>query len=62
MHFHIDQNALASLARHMVHISEEFTIDQLEQLRAAAFNVVWRRRSDWDRTALLQELRGLSDR
>ncbi|KAE8232962.1 hypothetical protein CF326_g2005 [Tilletia indica] len=58
--FEINQSMLQALADHMVNLSSEFTIEQLEQLRASAFNVVWRRRSDWNRTALIQELWGLT--
>ncbi|KAL9936634.1 hypothetical protein V8E36_004702 [Tilletia maclaganii] len=59
--FELDPNALKALAVHMVGVSVHFNIDQLEQLRAAAFNVVWRRRSDWNRTQLIQELWELTD-
>ncbi|CAD6914104.1 unnamed protein product [Tilletia controversa] len=58
--FEVNHLVLQQLADHMVSISADFTIDQLEQLRASAFNVVWRRRSEWNRNSLLQELWGLT--
>ncbi|KAK0540719.1 TAT-binding protein-like protein 7, AAA ATPase [Tilletia horrida] len=59
--FEINHEQLGMLANHMVTASADFTIDQLEQLRASAFNTVWQKRSDWNRTALIQELWGMTN-
>ena len=32
------------------------TIEELDQVRAACFDAIWRRRSDWNREPLAQEL------
>jgi hypothetical protein len=57
--FVLDGAALDALRDKLVHATEDLSIEQLEQLRAAALGAVWRRRSEWDRAALLRELDAL---
>lgn len=54
--FELDERKLDSLAAHLLTRTATFTIEQLEQLRAAWFDKVWRHRSFWDRNPLLEEL------
>ncbi|PWN18178.1 AAA-domain-containing protein [Microstroma glucosiphilum] len=53
---------LDHLRNHLLAASKMFNIDQLLQLRAACFDGVWKRRADWDRSAMIQELEGLADK
>lgn len=39
----------------------DFTLEELEQLRAMALGIIWKRRSDWDRHELVQELMGATE-
>ncbi|ORX34940.1 hypothetical protein BD324DRAFT_609696 [Kockovaella imperatae] len=39
----------------LVESTSALSIDQLEQVRAGCFDRLWRRRADWDRTAVVQE-------
>jgi hypothetical protein len=54
--------ALDHLRNHLLAASKLFNIDQLLQLRAACFDGVWKRRADWDRSALIKELEELADK
>lgn len=49
-------DAVERLRAHLLAKTSAFNVDQLLQLRAACFDAVWHRRSEWDRTALLEEL------
>ncbi|PWN54474.1 AAA-domain-containing protein [Violaceomyces palustris] len=59
--FKVDQGAVGSLGAYLLSKTSCFSIEQLEQLRAACFDRVWSRRSDWDRSQLIKELRELTD-
>ena len=59
--FQIDRNRLADLSAYILAQTANFSIEQLEQMRAAAFNLVWTHRSEWNRGALLRELHALVD-
>jgi len=54
--FHFDQNALARLRDDLRDMTDLFTVEQLEQLRASCLGRVWVHRSDWDRDNLIVEL------
>ncbi|CEH14670.1 aaa-domain-containing protein [Ceraceosorus bombacis] len=57
--FKISHHDMSNLASQVLALTHDFTIEQLEQLRAACFDAVWRHRSEWDRSTLVQELRDL---
>lgn len=59
--FECPSQELERLRRHLLDMTSRFNIDQLLQLRAACFDVVWRRRSEWDRSSMLEELYRLVD-
>ncbi|KAL8286687.1 hypothetical protein RQP46_004215 [Phenoliferia psychrophenolica] len=40
--------------------TDRLNVDQLEQLRAACYDIIWRGRKAWDRTEMLDELEGLT--
>lgn len=58
-HFICPAGRVSALCAQLLASSAGFNVDQLLQLRAACFDVVWRHRADWDRTALLSQLQGL---
>lgn len=54
--FVLPLSALAALERTISDRTAAFNIEQLEQLRALLSDTIWRRRADWNRTALVDEL------
>jgi len=54
--FRIDEYGMEQLKEHLRVSTVELNIEELEQLRATCLAVVWRHRSEWDRTALVGEL------
>lgn len=54
--FVIPRDRVVQLEQSLTSSTEDLTIDQLEQLRAACFDVLWRGRKAWDRTEMLDEL------
>lgn len=54
--FLFDQSALARLADDLRDLTDLFTVEQLEQLRASCLGCVWAHRSDWNRDDLILEL------
>ncbi|BGP44653.1 TAT-binding protein-like protein 7, AAA ATPase [Rhodotorula kratochvilovae] len=54
--FVVPSDAIDALASFLAQRTDALNIDQLEQLRAACFDAVWRARSEWDRTRVVQEL------
>jgi hypothetical protein len=57
----VDASALSSLSTTLTHATASFSVEQLEQLRAACFDKVWRHRADWDRTECMREVRKVVD-
>ncbi|KZT23205.1 AAA-domain-containing protein [Neolentinus lepideus HHB14362 ss-1] len=57
--FHVDEDFLASLKDDLVKDTGLLNIEQLEQLRASCLGCVWHHRFDWDRDALIKELKGV---
>lgn len=55
--FEVDSEALAGLKTDLRDRTYTLNVEQLEQLRASCLGCVWRHRSEWNRTALVQELR-----
>ncbi|GAA5866873.1 hypothetical protein JCM3774_004585 [Rhodotorula dairenensis] len=45
-----------ALRTFLVSGTDDLTVDQLEQLRAACFDVVWRGRAEWNRSGVIGEL------
>ncbi|GAA5992072.1 hypothetical protein JCM10908_000727 [Rhodotorula pacifica] len=54
--FVVPHEAVDSLRSLLVSGTDDLTVDQLEQLRAACFDTVWRGRADWDRSGVISEL------
>lgn len=54
--FVVPSDAVDALRILLVNGTDDLTVDQLEQLRAACFDIVWRGRSEWDRSAVIGEL------
>lgn len=57
--FHADQQSLSQLKEDLRTVTEPLNVEELEQLRAMCLARVWKHRSDWDRTVLIDELRHL---
>lgn len=57
--FHADAESLAQLQDELHNLTEPLNVEELEQLRAMCLARLWNHRSDWDRSALIQELRKL---
>ncbi|WWC67172.1 uncharacterized protein I206_101079 [Kwoniella pini CBS 10737] len=55
--FNVPQDILSGLVHDLNSISNTLNIDQLEQLRASLFDIIWRCRTEWDRTAMLENMR-----
>lgn len=47
---------LKDLRNALAETTADFTLEELEQLRAMALGIIWKHRSDWDRHELVQEL------
>ncbi|GAA6046605.1 hypothetical protein JCM3770_006234 [Rhodotorula araucariae] len=58
--FVVPTAAVDALAFFLAEKTDALNIDQLEQLRAACFDAVWRARSEWDRARVVQELDDLA--
>ncbi|BGO94598.1 hypothetical protein NBRC10512_004974 [Rhodotorula toruloides] len=54
--FVVPAHAVDGFYSFLVEKTDALNIDQLEQLRAACYDAVWRGRTEWDRTAVVQEL------
>lgn len=54
--FEVPAEELQSLQDSFVDDTASLNVEQLEQLRAMSLDVIWRRRADWDRTAMITEL------
>ncbi|PCH41735.1 AAA-domain-containing protein [Wolfiporia cocos MD-104 SS10] len=54
--FIVNETMLENLYYTLRDSTGSLNVEQLEQLRATCLGCVWRHRSDWDRTALMQEL------
>jgi len=54
--FTVNQSLLANLREHLGRGTAHLTIEQLEELRATCLDCIWRRRADWDRSAMLSEM------
>ncbi|KAI0368432.1 AAA-domain-containing protein [Pilatotrama ljubarskyi] len=55
--FHLDEDLFADLKFFLRDATGLLNVEQLEQLRATLLGLVWKHRSEWDRTGLLQELK-----
>ncbi|KAI0689103.1 hypothetical protein BC835DRAFT_1418799 [Cytidiella melzeri] len=57
--FYVDMNGISQLKQELQSKTEPLNVEELEQLRAMCLARVWKHRSSWDRTALVEELRTL---
>lgn len=55
--FHLPEYDLDVLRRELRDNTSSLSVEQLEQLRAMCLGAVWRRRSEWDRTEMVKEVR-----
>lgn len=53
----VPEEALRSLGGFLRDGTEILTVEQLEQLRAALLDRIWRQRTNWDRTDLIKDMR-----
>lgn len=54
--FTVSDHHLHTLSEKLAESTGTLTVEQLEQLRAACLSCVWRRRSEWHRDEMVQEL------
>jgi len=59
--FVLDGSLLEELGTALVSKTARLNLEQLEQLRAACFDAVWRARAEWDRNAAVRAMRVLVD-
>lgn len=59
--FVLPTEALQELGRFLVSQTGDLTVDELEQLRAACYDCIWRARKDWNKTALIKEIREIAE-
>jgi hypothetical protein len=57
----VDATRLRGLCDALVSKTSEASVDSLEKLRAQMYRALARHADNWDRTALLEELRGIAD-
>jgi len=50
-----DPARVERLLKDLTHLTEGFTLEQLEQVYAACMDVIWRQRHEWDRTVAIAE-------
>jgi len=55
--FHVDQSLVFKLKGDLRDTTASLTVEQLEQLRATCLGCIWRHRTEWDRDALVRELK-----
>ncbi|WWC85468.1 uncharacterized protein L201_000332 [Kwoniella dendrophila CBS 6074] len=55
--FIIPEEDLRGLRSDLDLISSTFNIDQLEQLRASLFDIIWRGRTEWNRKEMIEHMR-----
>lgn len=58
--FELDESALHSLADLLAGRTASLAVDELEQLRAACYEVIWTGRKEWNRNAMVTELSELA--
>ncbi|KAI0640579.1 AAA-domain-containing protein [Trametes meyenii] len=54
--FELDESLFSELKAYLRDATGSLNVEQLEQLRATSLGLVWKHRSEWNRTALLHEL------
>ena len=54
--FILPAQSLSHLSSTLTHGTSSFNVEQLEQLRAACFDTIWKYRADWDRTVCFREV------
>jgi len=59
--FILPEVSLSDLGRFLVTHTGALTVDELEQLRAACYDCIWRARKSWDKTGVIDEIRELAE-
>lgn len=54
--FEVPEEYLHQFSEELFTLTSSFNVEQLEQLRAACFACIWRRRSEWNRGGMILEL------
>lgn len=58
--FYVPQAELQKLGGFLERHTAALSVDELEQLRAACYDAIWRARRDWDKTDLVSEMHELA--
>lgn len=58
--FVLSQAAVEAFKAFLRDETDALNVDQLEQLRAACYDIIWRGRKAWDRSEMIDELDGLA--
>jgi hypothetical protein len=59
--FILPETSLQDLGRFLVSQTGDLTVDELEQLRAACYDCIWRSRKEWNKTNLIKEIKELAE-
>lgn len=59
--FILPEATLQDLGRFLVSHTGALTVDELEQLRAACYDCIWRARRNWDKSNVIDEIRELAE-
>lgn len=54
--FNIPESALSDLTISLKNDTDGFSVEELEQLRAGIFGRIWKKRGEWDRSELINDL------
>ncbi|KAF9569579.1 ATPase AAA domain-containing protein 2B [Mortierella alpina] len=53
----LEQGDVAGLQAILVHDTEGSSVEELDQLRAALYEIIWEHRHEWDKSAMLTDMR-----
>lgn len=58
--FILSPSGVESLVRELSEETDGLNVEQLEQLRAACYDIIWRGRKEWERDGMVEEIRELA--
>ena len=59
--FFVPQSEIQQLKQFFANHTADLSVDELEQLRAACYDAIWRARREWDKTRLVKEISELAN-